>query len=298
MFSVASWNLFKWKGVTVHDWPGERQKGMHATIASLMPDIICTQETAPEYLDTILECHKEYKCIVPSDSVLKANLSVTEPVRDQIFFAKNLRYRRGNIDNDSTTFVGWLEEGNIIWRSDKFSYVSHGAIDVGIEESEERRPKRRLFYVYLKQNLTGKTLLVSTAHLTWEGGSGKEQMPPYFTSERCKQATNIVNALSELDAVDGIIFSGDMNDSWHVPFIMKKAGLMAYDFALNLPTEMTHPARPCFHEERIPSQTRDWIFSNGKNLKPILGRVCGNMTLGLNRHPSDHFPVMCIYDAM
>ena len=133
--------------------------------------------------------------------------------------------------------------------------------------------------------------------MTWEGGSGREQIPPNFTSERCKQTWNIIKALSDLEG-DGKLFCGDMNDSWHVPFMIRdKANLIPYDFYLNLPTEITHPARPCYHEERIPSQTRDWIFSS-KNLRPILGRVCSNMTLGLSRHCSDHFPVMCIYDTI
>ena len=293
-FSVVSWNLFKWKGVEVHDWPGERAKGMHATIISLCPDIICTQETAPEYLDTILDCHESYECVLPTDAVLKQNLSVTNPVRSEPFLARHLRYRRGNLGAEET-FPGWLEEGNIVWRSDKFTYIEHGAVDVGIEESEPRKPKRRLFYVKLSHNSSGKVFLISTAHLTWEGGSGQEQLPPHFTSERCKQAVKIVHAIKKLanNSDQGVIFCGDMNDSWHVPFIMRDAGLLAYDFILNLPTEITHPARPCFHEERIPSQTRDWIFS--KNLKPILGRVCSNMVLGLSRHPSDHFPMMCVY---
>jgi endonuclease/exonuclease/phosphatase family metal-dependent hydrolase len=295
-FTILTWNLFKWKGVEVHEWPGERQKGMHATISSLRPDIICTQETAPEYLDTILDCNTMYKCIIPDDASLKANLEATEPVRPAPFLAKHLRYRRGQSKTgDVEAFPGWLEEGNIVWRSDKFDYVAHGAIDVGIEKSEARRPKRRLFYVKLFHKTTGQTVLVTTAHLTWEGGSGKEQMPPYFSSERCKQALNIVHELGSIAGPDDkVIFCGDMNDSWHVPFIMRDAGLLAYDFQLNLATEMTHPARPCFHEERVPSQTRDWIFS--KNIRPILGRVCADMVLGLSRHPSDHFPVMCVYE--
>lgn len=294
-FTLMTWNLFKWKGVQVHDWPGERANGMRATIASLAPDIVCTQETSPEYLDTILDCNESYKCVLPNDTVLKENLHVTDPVRSEPFSARHLRYRRGDNTSDES-FPGWLDEGNIIWRSDKFTYVEHGAIDVGIEESEPRKPKRRLFYVRLSHNPSGKIFLITTAHLTWEGGSGQEQRPPHFTSERCKQALRIVGELEKLAKPDeGIIFCGDMNDSWHVPFIMRDSGLLAYDFQLNLPTEITHPARPCFHEERIPSQTRDWIFS--KNLKPILGRVCSDMVLGLSRHPSDHFPVMCVYKA-
>jgi endonuclease/exonuclease/phosphatase family metal-dependent hydrolase len=290
-----SWNLFKWKGVTVHDWPGERQKGMHSTINSLLPDMICTQETAPEFLDTILDVHEAYRCILPNDEVMGVCLRTCEPVRTEPFQARNLRYRNGN-DKNSEDFAGWLDEGNVVWRSDKFDYVSHGAIDVGIEASEARKPKRRLFFVYLREKLSGQTILVSTAHLTWEGGSELEQSPPYFTSERCKQALNIVGELKKLAvAEESTIFCGDMNDSWHVPFIMRDNGFLPYDFILNLPSEISHPAQPCLHEERIPPQQRDWIFS--RNIRPILGRVCGNMTLGLNRHASDHFPVFCVYQV-
>jgi endonuclease/exonuclease/phosphatase family metal-dependent hydrolase len=299
-FSVLTWNLWKWKGVKVHDWPGDRQLGMSKTIESLSPDIICTQELSPEYLDTILETCPDYKCIIPTDMVLKTNLSATEPVREKEFHAKNLRYRRGNNKNDES-YEGWLEESSIIWRADKFVYLDHGSVDVGIGETEERKPKRQLFWVRLSlKDCMNKTILISTAHLTWEGGSGREQEPP-FTNERSAQAMRIGTALMSLrkNVSEPMILTGDMNDSWHVPFIMRdKFGLQSHDFLLNLPTQVTHPARPCFHEERIPSQTRDWIFSNpgtGGTLRPVLGRACSDMTLGINRHVSDHAPVLAVF---
>lgn len=296
VFSVMSWNLFKWKGVEVHDWPGEREIGMKKTIASLNPDIICTQETSPEYLDAIFGVNAHYRCIVPSEAVVRECCQSRDAVRKIPFSPKNFYYP--NSANEET-FTGWLDEGNIVYRSDKFQYVSHGVVDVGLEEAEARRPKRRLFWLRLCAN--NRTILVSTAHLTWEGGSVVEQAAPY-PSERSAQASKIIAALNQIrlnDEKNGhaepVIFCGDMNDSWHVPFKMREAGLFAYDLLLNMPSEITHPARPCFHEERVPSQTRDWIFSS--SLKPLLGRVCGDMVLGLNRHPSDHFPVFCIYEV-
>lgn len=298
VFSVMSWNLFKWKGVTVHDWPDERETGIQKTVRSLKPDIICTQETSPEYLDAILGENSEYKCILPSDDVMKSCAHVTDPIRPSPYLSKHLRYRRANVDDNKESFTGWLDEGNIVFRSDKFHYVSHGIVDVGIEAAEARNPKRRLFYLRLKPKISpaSSSILVTTAHLTWEGGSVQEQAFP-FPSERCVQACRIITALQELRLRDEpVIFCGDMNDSWHVPFKMREAGFSSYDMILNLPTEITHPARPCFHEERIPSQTRDWIFSS-KELVPVLGRVCSNMVLGLSRHPSDHFPVLCLYEV-
>lgn len=297
VFTVLTWNMWKWKGVTVHDWPGDRELGMRKTIESLQPDIICTQESSPEYLDTVLGVSKEYNCIVPEDGIMKTNFSGTHPVRSEPFRATHIRYRRGNAGNQET-FEGWLEESNIIWRSDRFNYVFHGSVDVGIQATEARLPKRHLFWVRLAlKDDPQTTILVSTAHLTWEGGSGKEQNPP-FTNERSAQAKRIVEQLNLLRSSqeEPVIFTGDMNDSWHVPFIMRDAGYLSHDFLLNLPSEVTHPAHPCVHEERIPSQTRDWIFSNGGDrLRPILGRACGNMTLGINRHVSDHYPVMTVF---
>ena len=168
-------------------------------------------------------------------------------------------------------------------------------MDIGIEASEARKPKRRLFWVRLQPKNSVTTLLVTTAHLTWEGGSGKEQDTPY-TNNRTAQADSAIRAISELkNENEPVFFCGDMNDSWHVPFLLRdKAEMISADFALNLPTEPTHPARPCFHEERIPSQTRDWIFAS-KNLTPILSRVCSEMTLGTGVHPSDHYPVFSVY---
>ena len=333
IFTLMTWNLFKKKGVSVVDWPGDRQEGMALTIKSLLPDILCTQETAPEYLDTILSVCSDYKCILPAESVVKANCAQTGDVRENPFvpihfrngnkrFVEKLDSGMGETDdkiNVSRTLAslvsvanesGWLDEGNIIWRSDKFAYVEHGAVDIGLESAEARRPKRRLFWVRLRprvhQSTSGRpgvsltdkcpiaTILVATAHLTWEGGAGTEQVSP-FTNHRSAQALAALTALKSLAINEGepIVFSGDMNDSWHVPFIMQKNGFESSDFLLNLPSEITHPAKPFFHEERIPSQTRDWIFS--KNLKPVLTRACSNMTLGLGTHVSDHFPVMTVF---
>ena len=293
VFTVMSWNLFKKKGVTVADWPGEREAGMRGALTSLLPDILCTQETAPEYLDTLLGVHNMYACIVPCEEVLRQNTQHLGDVRVTAFQPEHLVSRRGNSDGEES-FDGWLEEGNILWRSDRFTYLSHGAIDIGLESAEARRPKRRLFWVRLKCAST--TLLVATAHLTWEGGSGTEQTTP-FPNTRSAQAVAALGALASLRSCpdEPVIFAGDMNDSWHVPFLMKQGGYLSPDFQLNMPSEITHPARPFFHEERIPSQTRDWIFS--ANLTPVLTRVCANMVLGVSAHPSDHFPVLAVFQV-
>ena len=48
VFSLMTWNLFKKSGVSVVDWPGDREEGMKRVVASLVPDILFTQETSPE----------------------------------------------------------------------------------------------------------------------------------------------------------------------------------------------------------------------------------------------------------
>jgi endonuclease/exonuclease/phosphatase family metal-dependent hydrolase len=301
IFKVMTWNLFKWKGVEVHDWPGKRAEGMRKMIETTRPDIICTQETSPEYLDTILDVYEGYKCIIPDDGVLRDSTHDTTSARSEPFLSKNLRYRRAQPSSSKEAFTGWLDEGNVIFDSQKFIYVSHGIEDIGIEECESRRPKRRLFWVRLafQESDVGSspTILICTAHLTWEGGSGKEQVPPY-TNERSKQAVLAANAIHGLRKFpdEPVILAGDMNDSWHVPYIMKSYLLESADWRLNFPTEPTHPARPCFHEERIPSQTRDWIFASPQ-LVPILSRVCSDMILGTGVHPSDHYPVLAVYQC-
>ena len=290
VFSIMTWNLFKWKGTEVHEWPGKREAGMAKVFLSLRPDIVCTQETSPEYLDTILGTNGVYQCVIPSDEVIRRQ---THTSRETPFLSKHLRYRRGNASEE--TFEGWLDEGNVVWNSAKFSYIKHGAVDIGIEESESRKPRRRLFWVRLRPNGAFSTILVTTAHLTWEGGSGTEQVPPY-TNTRTAQAIRAIEEMSRIRYEnEPVFFCGDMNDSWHVPFVLRDKGeMVSADFVLNLPTEPTHPARPCYHEERIPSQTRDWIFAS-KNLTPIISRVCSDMTLGTGVHPSDHYPVFALY---
>jgi len=296
VFKIMTWNLFKWKGVQVHDWPGKREEGMRKMITSTRPDIICTQETSPEYLDTILGTNEAYKCIIPDDLILRENThAIDSGARSSPYLPTHLRYRRANPSQDEK-FPGWLDEGNVIFDSQKFEYVAHGAEDIGIEECEVRKPKRRLFWIRLRIKSSTATILISTAHLTWEGGNGKEQQEP-FTNVRSKQAVAAIHALNRIrESDERVIFSGDMNDSWHVPYIMKSASFESADFRLNFPSEITHPARPCFHEERIPSQTRDWIFST-PNLVPLLSRVCSDMVLGTSVHPSDHYPVLAVYEV-
>ena len=75
----------------------------------------------------------------------------------------NHNYIKKNKNESISLFDGWQYEGNIFWNSLIFHKVGYGYIDIGLVE-----PLRRLFWVRLKMICTNQSILVSTAHFTWQ----------------------------------------------------------------------------------------------------------------------------------
>src|SRR6185503_17317051 len=69
--------------------------------------------------------------------------------------------------------AGWETQSNLWWRRDLFTYVEHGAEDVGILS-----PDAHLFWVRLRTPDEAE-LVFSTAHLTWPPGrADRPRQPP------------------------------------------------------------------------------------------------------------------------
>jgi endonuclease/exonuclease/phosphatase family metal-dependent hydrolase len=107
-------------------------------------------------------------------------------------------------------FEGWSCEGNIYWREALFSKLAHGAEDVQILKS----PQRRLFWARLRVKALDRSILVATAHLTHQR---HELEARTGQSPRVAETQRIVDALTRVsDANDAaVFFMGDFNDPIH-----------------------------------------------------------------------------------
>src|SRR5688572_23399980 len=103
---------------------------------------------------------------------------------------------------------GWTNEGNVYWRKAAFDLVGHGAEEVGHLE-----PERRLFWARLKLKDTGRSIFVSTAHLTSPKNAKEAETGQ---SPRVGQLKRIADELARLVAEgEPAFFMGDMNDPRH-----------------------------------------------------------------------------------
>jgi endonuclease/exonuclease/phosphatase family metal-dependent hydrolase len=196
--------------------------------------------------------------------------------------------------------------GNIFWNRDVLSKREHGAIDIGL------RSPRRLQWVRLAMNDGSTEMLVSTAHFPWVGG--KDEIETGL-NPRAAITRTVVECLDQLksklemvcqdstknevvsDQDPLVFFMGDLNEAYVPARIMRGGGYQDCFTALGLPNIPTHPARPSSaREENLPDRVLDWIFAS-THARPVLANVLRNCFYGGRLHPSDHFPVMAVYDV-
>ena len=205
--------------------------------------------------------------------------------------------------SDSTE-AGWQHEGNIFFRRSMFHIRETGAEDIGQEEE-----LRRLFYARLQCRGGGQTLLVSTAHFTWQGHVAESQTD---VNLRKAQARLTVEALGRLQRpAEPCFFGGDLNEGYWPRVILQGGGFVDPFTRLHFPCRPTHPARPCVaHEEQNADATLDWLFCRQGSdapvdAKPLLATVVRDMIKlssdnpderqAMAVQPSDHCPVMAVY---
>lgn len=246
----------------------------------LDPDVLLVQELHPDTTECILEALPGHRHVVPSQAA------------------------SGDGSDCATSDAGWQHEGNIFFRGAMFRLCEYGAEDIGQEEE-----LRRLFHVRLRCCAGGRTLLVATAHFTWQGHPAEQESD---VNLRKAQARKTAKALQRLQLpTEPCFFGGDLNEGHWPKVILQGAGFVDPFSRLHLPCRPTHPARPCVaHEEQHPDSTLDWLFcrqaiDSSVDARPLLAAVVRDM-VNLSsdnpdeRHqmaiqPSDHCPVMAVY---
>lgn len=221
------------------------------------------------------------------DGPLRSYLALTRP---DILCLQELRpWSRDLIDQTlpgharvDDEFEGWLREGNIYFATELFELEEYGAAELG-----QLSPLRRLFWVRLRHRLAERTVLVATAHYTWQGNP-TERTEGF--SPRIKESTGTVEALQRLAGPDEpVLFMGDLNDATNAIRVLRGSGLVDSFTACGAPLQPTHPARPTANGN---PQVLDWQFHSGP-IRAMNSHV-GDYFDG-DIAPSDHKPVVVTY---
>ena len=184
---------------------------------------------------------------------------------------------------------GWTSEGNIYWKKTMFVGEAHGAEEIGQVE-----PERRLFWARLRVKATGRTIFVSTAHLTTPRRAEEAETGQ---SLRVGQLKRIAAELTRLvEPGEPAFFMGDMNDPRQPQPILRKAGFTSCFAALGLqspPTFQCYPTANIERGEQTITEAIDLIVANG-HARAIAASVpqCFHGDLA----PSDHWPVHAVYE--
>ena len=183
------------------------------------------------------------------------------------------------VDDD---FEGWAQEGNIWWSDAMFELLEHGG-----EDLELLSPLRRLFWVRLRHLASEGTVLVATAHYTWQGNPRERAEG---ISPRIAESLATIEALDRVAQPDEpVLFMGDLNDATNAIRNLREVGFVDSFTACGAPLQPTHPARPTAAGN---PQVLDWQFHRG----PIrcMNSHVGEYFLG-DIAPSDHKPVVATY---
>lgn len=185
----------------------------------------------------------------------------------------------------SDRFAGWLFESNIFWDETRFELVEYGTEDVGIFESW-----RRLFWVRLRLKELNCTVLVATAHFTYEGHARIQEAKVQGINPRVDQARRSVEALDRL-ALPGepVFFMGDFNESGEAIHTLRAGGFIDTVGSKGEPFQATWPADPRMSDGR---HVLDWQLFRGP-AHVIESKVVEFMLNGVA--PSDHKPVLVTY---
>ena len=183
---------------------------------------------------------------------------------------------------------GWACESNIFWNKHYFKEVTHG-----LEDLEMPEKYRGFFWVRLKVIGSDKTILVATAHFTWQGVPKEIETGLNPRNHQIRQTIKCLKKLVKTN--EPAFFMGDLNDPILPLYFLPKEGYNSCFQDLNLLSPTTYPALPMtdFLRHNLGhNETIDYIFCNGK-AKTISAFVPQFYFKGLA--PSDHWPVYAIY---
>lgn len=195
---------------------------------------------------------------------------------------------------------GWECEGNLFWNTAIFEKEAHGTADAGIPGN------RAVFWVLLRVKAGDARVVVSTAHLTWQGAEVEIQgsNPRLVQSQRMADAVislaRTACGLSDDPEVIPALLMGDFNEGFHPRRILEAHGFRDCFRELGLAARATHPQRPCVDEdeEHLADHVLDWIFalslpSCSIRLRCLLANVLQGIKGGF---ASDHMPVAAVYE--
>lgn len=187
-------------------------------------------------------------------------------------------------------FLGWERQSNLWWNSELFEEVEHGAEDVGIHDEHAR-----LFWVRLRVQGADRTILWTTAHLSYSGNAVEVETG---VNQRTPQARRVVEELARLGQPDEpVFFASDTNAIATAIWVIGNAGYIDSFSALNRQAPPTHPVVPNPFRDTIgtpkspigsPHKTIDYIFFRG-SVRPRSAEVVEFFDRGIS--PSDHYPV-------
>ncbi|WP_298862569.1 endonuclease/exonuclease/phosphatase family protein [uncultured Microbacterium sp.] len=193
-------------------------------------------------------------------------------------------------DRVQDDFAGWQDEGCLWWDRELFTEVEHGAEDVGIHS-----PHARLFWVRLQVEGTDRTLLWTTAHLSYSGNAVEVETG---VNQRTIQARRVIETLERLTHPgEAVLFASDTNAIATAIWIIGNAGYLDGFSALNRQAPPTHPVIPNAFASVVgtpkspiasPQKTIDYIFFRGP-LRARAAEVVEYFDRGIA--PSDHYPV-------
>ncbi|MDQ0614434.1 endonuclease/exonuclease/phosphatase family metal-dependent hydrolase [Microbacterium sp. W4I4] len=187
-------------------------------------------------------------------------------------------------------FPGWERQSNLWWDGALFSEVEHGAEDVGIHDADAR-----LFWVRLRVTGEDRTILWTTAHLSYSGNAVEVETG---VNQRTPQARRVVEELARLAHPDEpVFFASDTNAIATAIWVIGTAGYLDSFSALNRQAPPTHPVVPNPFRDVVgtpkspiasPHKTIDYIFFRGP-VRPRSAEVVEFFDRGIS--PSDHHPV-------
>ena len=135
------------------------------------------------------------------------------------------------------SFIGWSNEGSIYFRKSMFSEIEHGEVFLDMPE-----PDRRLFWTRLR-TLNGKSLFVSTVHLTWQGNADEVATGKTYRHHEAKVIADSIPKL--VKPGEGAVICGDFNDPLHpVERIKAGTGMQEVFWILGQIAPMTFPCSP------------------------------------------------------
>lgn len=187
-------------------------------------------------------------------------------------------------------FLGWERESNIYWNNSLLKEVAHGVADIAIHSDAYRG----LFWARLSLRAANRTLLVATAHYTYQGHPDEVETG---CSPRLAQAQRTVEALNQLaQPGEPVIFMGDLNDPVIPMHVLREAGYHSSFARLGLLPPPTWPSLPTANMrplDEFSNQTIDWMVSNDL-ARPLA--ACVPQYFHETITPSDHWPVLSLYE--